>query len=46
MGVPQMTEIASLIARAIKDGEDASKAAAIRADVHALTAQFPVYPRS
>jgi glycine hydroxymethyltransferase len=45
MGVPQMTEIASLIARAIKDGEDASKAAAIRADVHALTAQFPVYPR-
>ena len=45
MGVPQMTEIASLIARAIKDGEDASKAAAIRTDVHALTAQFPVYPR-
>jgi len=45
MGVPQMTEIASLIARAIKDGEDASKAAAIRADVHSLTAQFPVYPR-
>jgi len=46
MGVTQMKEIASLIARAIKDGEDAGKAAAIRAEVHALTAQFPVYPRS
>jgi glycine hydroxymethyltransferase len=46
MGVPQMKEIASLIARAIKDGADESKAAAIRADVNALTAQFPVYPRS
>jgi glycine hydroxymethyltransferase len=46
MGVPQMKEIASLIARAIKDGEDAGKAAAIRADVNALTAQFPVYPRA
>ena len=46
MGIPQMKEIASLIARAIKDGEDAGKAAAIRADVNALTAQFPVYPRA
>jgi glycine hydroxymethyltransferase len=46
MGVPQMKEIASLIARAIKDGDDAGKAAAIRADVNALTAQFPVYPRA
>ena len=46
MGVAQMREISSLIARAIKDGDDAGKAAAIRADVHALTAQFPVYPRS
>jgi glycine hydroxymethyltransferase len=45
MGVPQMKEIASLIARAIKDGSDESKAAAIRSDVQALTAQFPVYPR-
>ena len=45
MGVPQMKEIASLIARAIKDGSDESKAAAIRSDVEALTAQFPVYPR-
>ena len=46
MGLAQMREISSLIARAIKDGEDPTKAAAIRADVHALTAQFPVYPRS
>ena len=45
MGVPQMKEVASLIARAIRDGGDATKAAAIASDVHALTAQFPVYPR-
>jgi len=45
MDVAQMPEIASLIARAIRDGEDEAKAAAIRADVHALTARFPVYPR-
>ena len=46
MGVAQMQEIATLIARAIKDGADDGKAAAIRADVQALTAKFPVYPRS
>ena len=40
-----MKEIASLIARAIKDGGEEAKAAAIRSDVEALTAQFPVYPR-
>jgi len=45
MGPAQMKEIASLIARAIKDGEDPAKAAEIRSDVRALTAQFPVYPR-
>ena len=45
MGPAQMKEIASLIARAIKDGEEPAKAAAIKADVRALTAQFPVYPR-
>ncbi|MEI6569334.1 MAG: serine hydroxymethyltransferase, partial [Verrucomicrobiota bacterium] len=45
MGVPEMKTIASLIARAIKDGEDSAKAAAIRNEVHALTAAFPVYPR-
>ncbi|MEN9324478.1 MAG: hypothetical protein RL414_232 [Actinomycetota bacterium] len=45
MGVSEMKEIASLIGRAVRDGGDESKAAAIRADVHALTAKFPVYPR-
>ena len=46
MGVPEMAEIASLISRAIKDGGDENKAAAIRSDVNALTAKFPVYPRA
>ncbi len=45
MGVGEMKEIASLISRAIRDGGDERKAAEIRADVHALTAKFPVYPR-
>ena len=45
MGIPEMSEIASFIARAIKDGDDDAKAAAIRSDVYALTAKFPVYPR-
>lgn len=45
MGAAEMMEIASLIARAIKDGDDPAKAAQICHDVHALTAQFPVYPR-
>ncbi|MEY3093897.1 MAG: hypothetical protein RLZZ317_400 [Actinomycetota bacterium] len=45
MGIEQMKEIASLIARAIRDGEDENKAAAIRGDVHSLTERFPVYPR-
>jgi glycine/serine hydroxymethyltransferase len=40
-----MTQIAALIARAIKDGDEPAKAAQIRSDVQALTAQFPVYPR-
>ena len=45
MGVAEMKEIASLIGRAVRDGGDENKAAAIRSDVHALTAKFPVYPR-
>lgn len=45
MGVGEMKEIASLIAEAIRDGEDESKARAIKAKVAALTARFPVYPR-
>lgn len=43
MGVGEMREIASLIVRAIKDGEDPAKAAAIKSDVRALTAKFPIY---
>jgi glycine hydroxymethyltransferase len=42
MGVEEMKEIASLISRAIKT-DDASQHAAIKADVHALTARFPIY---
>jgi glycine hydroxymethyltransferase len=45
MSVTEMPIIASLIARAIKDGADDVKAAAIRSEVNALTAKFPVYPR-
>lgn len=42
MGVEEMKQIASLISRAIKT-DDASVHAAIKADVHALTARFPIY---
>lgn len=44
MGVAEMGQIASLIARAIRDGEDQTRAKEIQDDVHALTAKFPVYP--
>ncbi len=42
MGVDQMKIIASLISRAIKT-DDAAAHAAIKSEVHALTAQFPIY---
>jgi glycine hydroxymethyltransferase len=45
MGTGEMRQIASLIARAIKDGDDAGKAAAIKSEVHALTKKFPIYTR-
>ena len=45
MGVTEMGEIASLIARAIKDGGDEKAAATIRSEVNALTAKFPIYAR-
>jgi glycine hydroxymethyltransferase len=45
MGTNEMAQIASLIARAIKDGGDENKAAAIRSEVNALTAKFPIYSR-
>jgi glycine hydroxymethyltransferase len=42
MGVAEMKTIASLIARAIKT-DDASAHSAIKSEVHALTARFPIY---
>jgi glycine hydroxymethyltransferase len=44
MGKPEMKIIAGLIARAIKDGSDESKAKSIRSEIHQLTEKFPVYP--
>jgi glycine hydroxymethyltransferase len=42
MGVDEMKIIGSLIARAIKT-DDANAHAAIKSEVHALTARFPIY---
>jgi glycine hydroxymethyltransferase len=42
MGVTEMKTIASFIARAIKT-DDATTLAAIKSEVHALTARFPIY---
>ena len=42
MGTSEMKVIASLIARAIKT-DDAAAHAAIKSEVHALTAKFPIY---
>jgi len=42
MGTAEMQTIASLIARAIKT-DDEKEHAAIKSDVHALTARFPIY---
>jgi len=42
MGVNEMKTIASLISRAIKS-DDAAAHAAIKSEVHALTAKFPIY---
>ena len=44
MGKSEMKIIAGLIARAIKDGSDESKAKTIRSEIHQLTVKFPVYP--
>ena len=44
MGKPEMKIIAGLIARAIKDSSDESKAKTIRSEIHQLTVKFPVYP--
>ena len=45
MGTGEMRQIASLIARAIKDGDDANKSVAIKGEVHALTKKFRIYTR-
>ena len=42
MGVDEMKQIATLISRAIKT-DDAATHAAIKSEVHALTARFPIY---
>jgi len=42
MGMEEMKQIASLISRAIKT-DDAAAHAAIKTEVHALTARFPIY---
>ena len=42
MGVTEMKQIATLISRAIKT-DDASVHTAIKSEVHALTARFPIY---
>jgi glycine hydroxymethyltransferase len=42
MGIEEMKQIASLISRAIKT-DDAAAHTAIKSEVHALTARFPIY---
>lgn len=45
MGVAEMREIASLISRAIKDGDDEAKASAIKSEVQKITSKFPIYSK-
>ena len=45
MGTAEMRQIAVLIARAIKDGDDLAKAAKIKAEVKNLTSNFPIYAK-
>ncbi|MFN8582397.1 MAG: serine hydroxymethyltransferase [Gemmatimonadaceae bacterium] len=44
LGTAEMETIATLIARVIDKPDDAGVADAVRADVHALTQRFPLYP--
>jgi glycine hydroxymethyltransferase len=44
MREPEMDRIAALFARALAAPEDAAVLAAVRADVEALCAEFPLYP--
>jgi glycine hydroxymethyltransferase len=41
---PEMQQIAELIARVLRAPDDAAVLDAVRADVHALTKRFPLYP--
>jgi glycine/serine hydroxymethyltransferase len=43
MAEPEMVQIADLIARTLQGRDDDSVVAAVRADVNALCARFPVY---
>jgi glycine hydroxymethyltransferase len=43
MKEPEMVEIAGLIARALRSPEDADVLAAVKAEVHKLTARFPIH---
>ena len=45
MGEPEMTAIAGLIARVVRAPGDAASLAAVRTDVRALAARFPLYAR-
>ena len=44
MDEAQMVDIASFIARTLRDRESAASLAAIKAEVAALCARFPAYP--
>jgi glycine/serine hydroxymethyltransferase len=44
MGVAEMQRIATLIDRALRAADNAEALAAVRRDVKALTAAFPLYP--
>jgi glycine/serine hydroxymethyltransferase len=43
MAEPEMAEIADLMVRTLRGRDDDAAVAAIRADVNALCARFPVY---
>ena len=43
MGEAEMAGIADLMVRALRGRDDAAEIAAVRADVNALCARFPVY---
>ena len=45
MKEPEMDAVAGLIARVLKAPADDASLAAVRTEVHALAARFPLYPR-